>query len=266
MVSTAFQAFIGEEIASNGGTNLTSQCLYAFLRILILAATFVLVQRTLNSQKRCKAPTPSRVLKASPKKMTGYKGKRHFNPRSEDEDVSTATGSSDSESDSLSSDHDEDVKGARITISKLLQCRPAVGPRPQDGLHARPIGSSLQQPRRWDTVRSGSIVERSGTSSKSVSKAAAVKGAKETVSKAAAVTGPKTNSKLPCKTAPVPKRSGAIGDCSTVAANPERIQALLSIICPDEEAETQKSAAKTDSPPWRQHEAFPPGLEPSMNA
>jgi len=268
MVSSAFQAFIGEEIASNGGTNLTSQCLYAFLRILILSGTFILVQRTLkfNSQKNRKALTPSRVPKASPKKMNGYKGKRNFNLPREDEDVSTATGSSDSDSDSTSTDYDENVKGARITMSELLRCRPAVGTRPTDGLHARPIGSSVLQPRRWDTVRSSSTVERSIAPTKAVSKATSVKGAKETVSNAATVKGTKTNSKAPCKIATVPKpKIGTFGDCSTVAANPERIQALLSIICPDEEAETQ-NGAKTDSPPWRQQMAFPPGLEPALNA
>jgi len=246
MVSTAFQAVIGE-IAGTANNDLTTQCFYAFLRIVLLSATFVVAQRTFQTRKNRKAYIPSRVVKASPKKMTGYKGKRYFNPPVEDDDVSTAVGSSDSESDSMSLD--EDVKGTKISISELLKCRPAAGNRPQGSLQTMRIGSSLPQRRQWDTVRSNVSVQHSQAPAKTASKPADVKGAKA--------------SPKPCKTAPVPKQGfRGIGD-STAAASPERIQALLSIICSEEET-TPTNEAKTDSGPLRQT-AFPPGLEPSIN-
>lgn len=248
MVSTAFQAVIGE-IAGTANNDLTTQCFYAFLRIVILSATFVVAQRTFHTRKNRKAYVPARVLKASPKKMTGYKGKRPFNPPVEDDDVSTAMGSSDSESDSISSDQDQDVKGTKISISELLKCRPAAGNRPQGSIQTMRVGSSLPQRRQWDTVRNNVSVQHSQAPAKTASKPADGKGAKA--------------SPKPCKTAPVPKQGfRGIGD-SAAAASPERIQALLSIICSEEET-THTNEAKTDSGPLRQT-AFPPGLEPSIN-
>jgi len=254
MVSSAFQAVIGDEVA---GTDLITQLLYAFLRIVILSATFYLANRTFNTQKRRQAPSPSRFVKASPKKMSGYKGKRHFDPPSEDEDaVSTSVGSSDSESDLISSDDEKDLKGTKISISELLRCRPAVvGIAPQGSLHTMPIGTSLKSGRSWDTVRSNSAVQAYVTGAQAPAKAV-TKESKLATSKAA-----KAGPKPPCKAAPVSMKTMACANPAD-AANPARIQALLSIICPDEEPVAQKITSKTDSAPWRRQASFPPGLDP----
>jgi len=237
--------------------DLVTQLFYALLRIVILSATFLLAHRTFNAQKPRPAPAPSRFVKASLKKTSGNKGKRRFDPPSEDEDaVSTSVGSSDSESDLISSDDEKGLKGAKISISDLLRCRPTVvGIAPQGSLHAMPIGTSLKSGRSWDTVRSNSAVQAYVTGAQAPVKAV-TKESKLATSKAA-----KAGPKPPCKAAPVSMKS--LNCASVDTANPARIQALLSIICPDEEPVAHKSPVKTDSAPWRRQASFPPGLEPS---
>jgi len=264
MVSSAFQAMIGEEIAGMASDGLVTQLFYALLRIVILSATFVLAHRTFNAQKPRPAPAPSRFVKASLKKTSGNKGKRRFDPPSEDEDaVSTSVGSSDSESDLISSDDEKGLKGAKISISELLRCRPTVvGIAPQGSLHTMPIGTSLKAGRSWETVRSNSAVQVHVTGAQApvaASKVSAKEAPKE--SKLATSKAAKAGPKPPCKAAPVSMKS--LNCASSDSANPARIQALLSIICPDEEPVAHKSPAKTDSAPWRRQASFPPGLEPS---
>lgn len=237
MVSSAIQAVIGEEFAGSADHNPATQLFIALLRILILLATFLVAQRTLNSKKHNKPSSPynrntqslvmqARVMKASPKKMSGFKGKKHLNPPSEDEDaLSTSVGSSDSEPDMTSSDHEEHVKGARISVSELLRRRPAAGVAPPCSLKTMPVGSSVQQRRSWDKVRDAPSTQHPPAPWKATSKAATSKVAQ-------------TTPKAPCKKPHVPVKSMPAfdGDAMDTGAKQERIQALLSIICPEEEA------------------------------
>lgn len=259
MVSSVIQAVIGEEIAGTTGFDFASQLFIPLLRILILLATFLLANSTFNKKQHHKVASPynqatqsllkqSQVMKASSKKTSGFKGKRPFNPPRDDEDaLSTSVGSSDSEVDLTSSDQEEDVKGTKISISELLRHRPPAGMAPHGSLKTMAVGSPAQQRRSWDKVRD-TVVTPSAQHPQVPAKAVA----KMATSKAA-----KAAPKVPCKTPPAPlvkSKAAPVGNASgVVAAKPERIQALLSIICPDEEVAAQKSTA------------FPPGLEPSSS-
>lgn len=237
MVSTAIQAVIGEELLGSTDHTPATQLLVAVLRILLLLATFMIANRTFTSKKHHKPSSPyngathsllvqSRVMKASPKKKGGFKGKQQFHLPSEDEDaLSTSVGSSDSELDTTSSEHEEDVKGTRISISELLRRRPAAGDAPHGSLKTTHVGSSLQQRCSWDKVRGAPSTQHQPGLGKATSKAATSKVAK-------------ISPKAPCKKPPVPVKSmpASDGDALETGAKQERIQALLSIICPEEVA------------------------------
>lgn len=254
MVSSVIQAVVGEDFAGSTGHDL----FISLLRIAILVATFVLANCTFKKKhQKTTSPynkatrsllTQSQVMKASSKKTNGFKGKRPFNPPFEDEDaLSTSVGSSDSESDLISSDHEEDVKGAQISISELLRHRLPAGVAPQGSLKTMPIGSP-QQRRPWDKVRGTPPAQHTQAPAKAVPKVATSKAAKAAP-------------KAPCKSPPTLMKSNAsMSINSSGVANPERIQALLSIICSEEGATSFKSTAET---PQRNKQAFPPGLEPS---
>lgn len=255
MVSSVIETLIGEDFAGSGAQDLTTQMIVPLLRILILVATFLLANCTFNKKNHQKHTSPynqatrsllihSNVMKASSKKPNGFKGKRPLKPPCEDEDaLSTSVGSSDSESDLTSSDQDEDVKGTKISISELLRRRPSSGVPPPGGLKTMPVGSPVQQRRSctaWETARGASSAPHTQVASKMATSKAA---------KAAAPKAAKAAPKAPCQTAPAPVKSRApvsINASGVDEAKPERIQALLAIICPEEDTKT-----------------FPPGLEPS---
>jgi hypothetical protein len=260
MVSSVIQTLVGEEFAS--GHDLTTQVLVPLLRILILVATFLLANCTFNKKNNQKRTSPynqatrsllmqSHVMKASSKKTNGFKGKRPFNLPCEDEDaLSTSVGSSDSESDLTSSDQ-EDIKGTKISISELLRCRPSAGAPPPGCLKTMPVGSPVQQRPSWAAARGTSSAPHPQAAVKASSKMATSKAAKAAPKEMATSKA----AKAPYKTPPAPVKSkGApvsINPSGVAEAKPERIQALLAIICP--EAESPQQTNKT----------FPPGLEPS---
>lgn len=271
MVSSVIQAVVGEEFAGSTGHELVTQCCITLLRIAILLATFMLANCTFNKKKHHNPVSPynqatqsllmkSQVMKASPKKATGFKGKRSFIPQCENDDaLSTSVGSSDSESDLTLSDQEEDVKGTRISISELLRHRPPVGVPPCGNLKTMPVGAPQQRRActAWDKARGTPSAQQSQAPTKAPAKAVP----KMATSKAA-----KVAPKAPLKTPPALMKSKAPMSGDTVgagAANPERIQALLSIICPEEGATACKSTSEARGI-QRNKEAFPPGLEPSQ--
>jgi len=248
MVSSVIQAVVGEEFTDSTVHDLATQLFVALLRIAILLATFVLANSTFNKKKHHQPTSPynqatrslltqSQVMKASSKKSKGFKGQRPFNPPCEDEDaLSTSVGSSDSEADLTSSDQEEDLKGTKISIADLLQRRPPAGVPPHGSLKTMAIGSP-QQRRPSNQVRGTPPAQHSQAPVKAVPKMATSKAAKAAP-------------KAPFKSPPMKNKELMSSDTSR-GANPERIQALLSIICPEEESTALKSTA------------FPPGLEPS---
>jgi len=242
MVSSAFQAFLEEEIGGKTDSNFIAQCVHALIRILLLSATFVLVHRTLNSQRTSKATAPSRFTKSLPKKNSTFKGKRRFCPPSDNEDaVSTSVGSSDSESDLLSSDQEEDVKGGKISVLELLRRRPPAGIAPQGSLCAMPVASSQPRARDWNAVRA---TVQPKSPAKTVSRFESKAEAKtiKSCTKAA-----KADSKPVSKPPPTPMKGKILPvpakeDASKAAANSARMQALLEIICPEEIEKKQETS------------------------
>lgn len=243
MVSSVIQAVVGEELAGSTGYDLASQLAITLIRILILLATFLLANATFNKKKHHKPISPynqgtrsllyqSHIMKTSPKKPSGFKGKRIHHPPSEDEDaLSTSVGSSDSESDLISSDREDDAKGMRISMSELLRRRPPVGPAPPSILKTMPAGPPVQQRRSchaWENARGAQSAQqpqvRLGVPAKTTAKMATSK---------AALAAPKAFCKIP--PAPLTNMIG-MGGNGSAEAKPERIQALLSIICPEEES------------------------------
>jgi len=257
---TLLQSTMGAEVAGDTGDDDTFiQCLYALIRVILLSATFVLAQRALkarNGQQSHRvqgakgSPKRFNTNGHSPKKLT-----KHNFASDDEDDLSTSVGSSDSESDMLSSEDEEDRKATKISVSALLQCRPAVGPAPLGSLRAmavveRTVVSRQQfEARCWENLRSPA--DETTNSASKPAKTASTKQPLKSDSKLA-----KKTRKAPIKAVPMPI------DEVTAAANSARMQALLEIICPEDVPTVEKATAKSALPPWRRQPvtAAPPGL------
>lgn len=246
LVSAVFQSTIGADF---DGSDAFTQSICAFLRAILLAATFVLCTHTFKARKSQKVHSLPCITKGSPRTHSShnrYAKKVRAPSTDDDDDLSTSVGSSDSESDTVSSDNESEVRSTtKISVVDILSLRPSAGPAPNGSLRAMPVVErgvvrcQHFEQRQWENLRSSGAPAN-------VSKTAPAKQPSKTIANSA--------KKVP-KAAPVKTELPPV-DAATAAANSKRMAALLEIICPEDiPGAAEKTSPSRVTPPWRQRQA-----------